>query len=283
MSEHERYAEDLALYALDALEGEDRARVDLHLATCAACRLELEQLRADTALMALSATGARPPLRARKRLLDAVAKEAGSESLAALGGQPGRLSPHGSSSASHGSSSDDALVAARGGRWWGWLGWAAAVAVILFAFSLWRENLELKLSLASVGSQAAESRREMEELRKIAAPILEPEAQRVTLVAAKSPPQPQGKAFYLKSRSSLVFLASNLPALPPQKAYELWLIPTNGSPIPAGVFKPDAHGSASVVNPPLPAGVEAKAFAITVENEAGASTPTMPIVMAGSG
>ena len=79
------------------------------------------------------------------------------------------------------------------------------------------------------------------------------------------------------------FLASNLQALPPQKAYELWLIPMNGAPIPAGVFKPDAHGSAAVVEPPLPAGVQAKAFAITVEPESGSSAPTLPVVMLGLG
>jgi anti-sigma-K factor RskA len=155
--------------------------------------------------------------------------------------------------------------------------------MVIFALSLWRENSALQQTLASASSQAAESTRELEELRKIAAPILQPEAQRVTLVAAKGPPQPQGKAFYLRNRGSLVFLANNMPPLPPQKAYELWLIPTSGAPIPAGVFKPDARGNASVVNPPLPTGTEAKAFAITVENEAGAATPTMPIVMVGAG
>jgi anti-sigma-K factor RskA len=71
--------------------------------------------------------------------------------------------------------------------------------------------------------------------------------------------------------------------LPPQKAYELWLIPTQGAPIPAGVFKPDQHGSATVIDPPLPEKVEAKAFAITVEPESGSSAPTMPILMIGSG
>jgi anti-sigma-K factor RskA len=106
---------------------------------------------------------------------------------------------------------------------------------------------------------------------------------RVTLVSANAPPQPQGKAIYLRDRSSLIFLASNMPALPPNKAYELWLIPTQGAPIPAGVFKPDARGSATVINPPLPAGVEAKAFAVTVEPEAGSSVPTMPIMMVGTG
>jgi anti-sigma-K factor RskA len=106
---------------------------------------------------------------------------------------------------------------------------------------------------------------------------------RVTLVAAKSPPQPQGKAIYMRNRASLIFMASNLPAAPPQKAYELWLIPAKGAPIPAGVFKPDAHGNANVINPPLPPDTEAKAFAITVEPEAGSSTPTMPIMMMGAG
>jgi len=63
----------------------------------------------------------------------------------------------------------------------------------------------------------------------------------------------------------------------------LWLIPVSGAPIPAGMFKPDAHGSASVVNPVLPAAMEAKAFAITMEDETGATAPTLPILMMGAG
>src|SRR5205823_5560295 len=63
-------------------------------------------------------------------------------------------------------------------------------------------------------------------------------------VAGKTPLQPQGRAIYVRSSSTLVFLASNMPAIPPQKTYELWLIPTSGAPIPAGLFTPDAHGSA---------------------------------------
>jgi anti-sigma-K factor RskA len=167
--------------------------------------------------------------------------------------------------------------------WWGWLGWAATEAVIVFSLSLWKENTSLHAMLASARSSEAESRRQLNELRRIAAPIIEPEAQRVTLVAVKTSPQPQGKAFYLRSRNSLVFLASNLPPLPQEKAYELWLIPTSGNPIPAGVFKPDAHGSAGVVNPPLPPGIEAKAFAITIENQSGSEKPTTPIIMMGAG
>jgi anti-sigma-K factor RskA len=256
MSVHEQFAEDLALYALDALTGEDRANLEKHLAGCSACRLELEQLRGDAALLALSTLGPKPPLRAKQRLLDAVAKE---PRVPVKAEENARRS------------------------WWGALGWAAAAAVIVFAASLWKENAALKQTLASASAQATQNARELEDIRRIAAPIIEPEAQVVTVVALKTQPQPQGKAFYLRNRGSLVFLATNMPPLPPSKAYELWLIPVQGAPIAAGVFKPDAHGRGTVINPPLPPGAEAKTFAITVENEAGASTPTMPIVMMGAG
>jgi anti-sigma factor RsiW len=271
MSEHEQYGEDLALYALNALEGEDRKNLEQHLAACSSCRLELEQLRGDGALLALSTLGPRPPQRARQRLLDAVAKEA-----AASPTRSQRTRKDGAPPAS------GAVVIPRR-SWWPVLGWAAAAAVIVFAASLWKENLALRQSLASASAQAVQSSRELEDLRRVAAPIMAPEAQRITLVAMKTPAQPQGKAFYLRNRSNLVFVANNMPLLPAQKAYELWLIPMEGAPVPAGMFKPDAHGSATVVNPPLPAGMEAKAFAITIENEAGATTPTMPIVMMGAG
>src|ERR1700740_2532372 len=132
MSEHEQFADDLALYALDALRGEDRARVDAHLATCASCRLELEQLRGDTALLALSSAGPRPPQRARQRLLDAIAREPRT-----------RRSP------------DNAMETSAHRSWWGWLGWAASVAVFVFGFSLWRENSMLKGMLAAARYQAA--------------------------------------------------------------------------------------------------------------------------------
>jgi hypothetical protein len=268
MSVHEQFGEDLALYALNALEGEERAVLEKHLAECAVCRVEIEQLRGDGALLALSTLGPRPPQRARQRLLNAVAKEtAASPTLSQ------KTRKDGAPVAS--------LVTHR--SWWGRLGWAAAAAVLVFAASLWKENLILKENLASARSIEARGARELEDIRRIAAPIIEPDAQRITLVSVKTPVQPQGKAFYLRNRSSLVFVANNMPALPPQKTYELWLIPAQGAPVPAGVFKPDAHGSATVVNPPLPARMEAKAFAITVENEGGASTPTMPIVMMGTG
>jgi anti-sigma-K factor RskA len=253
MSTHQQFAEDLALHALGTLQGEERVALEKHLESCTDCRRELEQLRGDMALMALSTAGPTPPRRARQRMLDAVARE------------PRR-----------------AAAPARRGRWT-LAPWAAAAAMALGLGALWIQNSDLQQRIASLASQSERQQAELQRAREVVATLTATDAMRVTLVAVKTPPQPQGKAIYVRDRASLIFLASNFQALPARKAYELWLIPTNGAPIPAGVFKPDARGSAAVINPPLPAGVEAKAFAITIEPEGGSASPTMPIVMMGAG
>jgi len=76
MSVHEQFADDLALYALGCLEGDERAALEKHLEECASCRRELEQLRGDAALLALSASGPRPPARSQARLMEAVDEKA---------------------------------------------------------------------------------------------------------------------------------------------------------------------------------------------------------------
>jgi len=253
MSLHEQFAEDLALYALGTLQGEERVALEKHLESCAGCRRELEQLRGDMALMALSTAGPVPPRRARQRLIEAVARE------------PRR-----------------AAVSAKS-SWWMVVPWVAAGALAVALVALWLQNSNLQRTIADLRDQTAQEMAELQRARDVVSTLTATDAMRVTLVAAKTPPQAQGKAIYVRDRASLIFLASNLQALPPQKAYELWLIPTSGAPIPAGVFKPDAHGSAAVVEPPLPPGVQAKAFAITVEPESGSSAPTLPVVMVGLG
>ena len=253
MSVHEQFAEDLALHALGVLQGEERIALEKHLEECASCRREVEQLRGDIALMALSTAGPTPPRRARQRLLEAVTRE------------PRRT----------------AAPAQRG--WCTFVPWVVAAALGVGLVTLWLQNSDLQRRIVGLQNQSAQQFAELQRAREVVSTLTATDAMRVTLVAAKTPPQPQGKAIYVRDRSSLIFLASNFQPLPPQKAYELWLIPTSGAPIPAGLFRPDAHGSATIINPPLLKGVEAKAFAITVEPESGSSTPTMPILMIGAG
>ncbi len=255
MSAHEQFADDLALLAVGALQGNELAALEKHLEGCAACRHELEQLRGDTALLALSAAGPAPPKRSRERLLKAIAQEP----RAAMSPVP------------------------EGRRSWTLIPWFATAVFALAAIFFFRQSDGLSQRVAELQSELGQQQAQLDRAREVVSTLTSTDAVRITLVAAQTPAQPQGKAIYVRDRSSLVFLASNMPALPAQKAYELWLIPTSGAPIPAGVFKPDAHGSATVIQPPLPAGVEAKAFAITIEPEQGSAAPTMPIVMMGAG
>jgi anti-sigma-K factor RskA len=242
MSAHEQYADDLALYALGVLEGQELANLEKHLDDCSGCRQELEALRADSALLGMATAGPKPPQRSRQRLLNTIAKE------------PRR----------------SAAEPARRFNLWALFGWAAAVGMLVVMIQLRRQNASLQQAVNSLGSVLGSQTIELENARRIVDTLSGPEAQTVTLVAAKTPPQPQGKAFYLRNRSGLVFVATNLAPLPPDTIYELWLIPPNGKPIAAGLFKPDAKGNASVINPPeLPAGVEAKTFAVTLEPASG--------------
>jgi anti-sigma-K factor RskA len=257
MSVHEQFAEDLALFAMGSLEGDERVILEKHLEDCSACRQELEALRGDLSLFALSASGPQPPQRVRQRLMEAVERE--------------RRMPA-------------SVPDQRRASWWAPLGWAAAASLGLLAFTLWRDVGGLRQQLASVGAQATHDRNELERVSAILDDLNSPDAQRVTMAAAKTPPQPQGKAIYQRKNNNLIFLASNLPPLPANKIYELWLIPVQGSPIAAGLFKPDARGDAVVVNPPLPAGIEAKTFAVTLEPAEGShEAPRGTGVMQGIG
>jgi anti-sigma-K factor RskA len=255
MSVHEQFAEDLSLYALGALQGEDRRPVEKHLEECPACRHELEKLQGDLALLAFSATGPRPPARSRERLMAAITKE------------PRRvqLRPR-------------ARLA-----WWNALAWTAALAGIVVAAWYGHQNSDLRRRVADLDARSSKQEQQLMEARQLLSTLSSPDAEHFTLVAGKNPPQPQGKAIYVRKTGTLVFLASNMPAIPAQKVYELWLIPKSGAPIPAGLFKPNAYGAAAVIRPSLPTDVDAKAFAITIEPEAGSSAPTSPVIMVGIG
>jgi len=158
----------------------------------------------------------------------------------------------------------------------------AAVLLAIISMLLWRENSSLRNRNEALRNEVQSQEQSAAKAEAVLQTLTAPDAAHFTLVAANTKPQPQGRATYLRNRSSLVFVASNLDPVNPGKTYELWLLPQSGSaPIPAGTFKPDARGNASVLLPALPSEVAAKGFAVTIENEGGSNTPTMPIVMAG--
>lgn len=260
--------EDLALYAMQALPPEESETMRLHVSECAACRGQLAEISGDLAIVAMSVDQQSIPEGARDRLMDRIR----SEPIAAAQvtpASPARV-PVIPIRRQNKSSS------------WIWIPWAAVAALLVLSVSLFirikflDQQLEVQETLLRVRN--AENAR----ARALLDVLTAPNAQHVVLTAGKTPPAPSARAVYLRSRGALVLEASNMQALPPDKTYELWVIPTSGAPIPAGTFRPDPAGSGSVVLPRIPAGVSAKAFGITVENAGGSETPTLPIVLVGS-
>jgi hypothetical protein len=257
--------EDLALHAMQALSLEESPTMRLHLAGCDACRAELAELTGDLALLAMSVEQHPVPESARQRFLDRIASDVAVAQTRA-----------GASVVSIEKVRPASKPAA-------WLAWSAVAALLLLAIGLGIRvrslNEQLGEATKLVAAQTAENRH-AEELLDL---LTTPAAQHVLLTAGKTPPAPSARAVYAASRGALMLEASNLKPLQEGKTYELWVIPANGSaPIPAGLFQPDAAGSATVVLPKIPEGVPAKAFGVTIEKDQGSATPTAPIILSGA-
>jgi anti-sigma-K factor RskA len=257
MKTHEQFADDLELYALEELTGSERQEFEQHLETCASCRREVQALRGDLGLLSLSAAGAQPPARSKDRLMRAVAAE-----------------PRGVS---------EPAVVRRRGLSWGLIPAVVALGLLVAVGTLWNKNQALQNNLGSMArlyqGTAAQLQQAEERLRLLSAP----DAVQVSLSPQSEPRKPHATAIYSPSQRRMMLMASNMAPVPAGKAYELWIIPMEGAPIPAGMFHPDEHGNAVMMDHPLPEGVVAKAFAVTLEDAAGSDKPTSPILIVGAG
>jgi hypothetical protein len=176
-----------------------------------------------------------------------------------------------------------------------WTGWAVAAGCSFVAGLQLHQRQQMQGFMAAQQTQLAQltqSNQEAARAQDALSTLTAVNAQKVALHLAVPPAKgvaatgvsPEALAAYIAQKGALVFVATHLQPVAAGKTYELWLLPADAarSPIPAGTFRPDAQGSASVVLPQLPKGVAAKGFGVTVENDGGSSTPTLPIVMAGT-
>lgn len=253
--------EDLALHALQALPEGESAAVREHLAQCALCRDEMAKFSGDAAMIGLSVPQYSAPAGARQRLLNRIAADASVAQQSVQQEKRKRVLPFPHKA---------------------WIPWATAAALAILAISLSVKNIALNKELADASSKVTDLTAQSAQSRQVLDLLTSHSAQRVLLTASKASVEPTGRAVYLADSGSLVFQANNLKLLALDKTYELWVIPVNGKPIPAGLFRPDAGGSASVIMPPLPKGVPAKAFGVTIEKAEGSDTPTAPIIISGA-
>jgi anti-sigma-K factor RskA len=258
--------DDLTLYALQALSPEEAAEVRAHVRECEVCRELVAEINGELALVALSVEQEAVPEGARRRLMAKLA--AGGAGSAPVAEARGR---------------GEVVPIRPAGKAMLWTAWGAVAALLVLAVSLEVQVQRLSARLRQETAQTARLMEASAHAKEVLGVMMAPTAQRVVLTPARTKAMPIGRAIYLPARGGLIFQANNMAALPEDKTYELWVIPMNGAaPIPAGMFRPDWAGNASVMMPEIPWNVPAKAFGVTIEKAGGSATPTAPIIISGA-
>jgi anti-sigma-K factor RskA len=224
----------LELYALGALEPEERVGVNEHLQTdCRRCAESLGRALALNAAVLASVPEAAPPGALRKRVVGLTQPERTSWLWQAAGGLAAAL----------------AVVAV-------WLGIDSRRKTDLIAEGQ-RERAVLERQLGS--AHAALSFLQHPETRPAS--------------GTRDPGQPSG-TYFVNPRNGVLLIASRLPQLRPGQTYEMWVIPKGQAPRPAGLFRPDEGGGAVHLQPGPVDATAVQALAITVEPEGGSTAPT---------
>lgn len=261
--DHDEMREQEGAYVLGALTEAERAAFESHLATCAECQNDVRSLAPVADALAQAVPEHDPPPALRTRVLNSIG-------VADAGLSTGVPST---------------------GMFLPWLV-AAASLVLAIVFGAQAATLRSRLGaleteLRDVTGRAAVRERQMADARRTAADaqaqvavLAAPDLRRIDLAGQQAAPQASARAFWSRSRG-LVFTASNLPALPPGKTYQLWVLTAQPAPLSAGVFKPDQNGRVTAVfetplDLPTPTGMAA-----TIEPEGGVPAPTGPMFLLG--
>lgn len=257
---------DFALYAMGALSADEMAHAQAHLAGCARCTEELLQFTLALAAYAQTTPEVEVPAGARQRFMARVAQVADQPTAAPLKATPAQVEfkPEKKS-------------------WtvgWGWA-LAGVLAVLLLAVGV--DDNRKSVQIGPLLAEAQRGQIDSAKLNQIMELLTSNQAQKVSLhETAPAKQLPEGRVVYAAHSGKLLLTASNLHPLPAGKMYELWILQPGGkAPMPAGMFAPDSSGNAAMILADEPANLAVAGFGVTIENAAGAQTPTMPIVLSG--
>ncbi len=254
--------EDSDLYALGALDGEEKQTLEAHVRLCAECAREVEAARQRVALLGLAAPAAAPAARVKEELLRRVRAERGVAGRVVRGSEPTR------------------------GFGLAWLTPAFGVATVVFAalaVVFWMRDARDLQRIHTLEGQLAEVQtrsREIARASQATDKLLEmPTTKRVALMPMPGMGNGHGGVLY-NAKMGMVACTGWLPAPPKGKSYQLWLVPMEGKPMPLYVFGEEWTEPMEMHVTP---GMEAKAFAVTEEPAGGMPWPTGPKVLEGAG
>ena len=239
--DHERFEELKGAYVLGALPQEERRGFEEYLAAHPGRRAEMEELGAVAGLLALSPQEQEPSPELRSRVMDAV----GAEAVRPRASRRSALAWL------------EELLRARNLA----LGAAALLVIGLFSWSmlLRGEVQNLQGRVQSLQSQPQE-----------------PQTPQMVELGGTATEQGARAEFVTLEGDRAVLVVENMPPLPEDKAYQVWVI-EDDVPKPGGLFEPGQDPVAAVVEHPVQGG---DAVAVTVEPEGGSPKPTSDPMLA---
>lgn len=255
-------AEDAAGFVLGALDPAAERAVRTHLAECPEAHPAFEELGGVVPALLESVTLEEPPAGLRGRILGAVAAEAGSARPTPVPAAPPatviRL--------------DDA---ARRRRWAprtapsAWLLRMAAVMAVV-VLGAWNLSLQSRLDDAARYQAAVTAVFDLAARPGSASAVL----------ATGSGTGASGFAALAGDGSVAIAVHGLAPTAGPA-VYEAWVIIGDGAPVPIGGFAVGADGVGRLTTSAAGAGA-GTIVALTLEPAAGATTPTLPIIVSGA-
>jgi len=261
---HQELIDSAASYALDALDSEDRALFEAHLARCAECQSEVADYREVAGALAHAAPGR--PVRRSDALRDRILREA-------LEVRPIVSTPRPVSLPA---------VPRRAAR--SIVPWLVAASAVVAAVGLGVVYQGERRQADVLRQQLVSTEAEIARTDSTLAAFLGPEVHVVSLSAADEQ-KPRLRVFWNHTRRTFIVTALNLPAAPEGKTYQLWAIRKGKAPLSMGTFNADPSGrTASPLA--VPAEITDGGFidecALTVEPAGGSLQPTEPPRMVGS-
>jgi len=248
MNDHETWETLAAVHAVGALDGDDLAQFEAHLAEgCERCEAILHESHQALTRVALAGIPQVPPAEVKAALQTRV-----------------------------GAARQRSRAARRG-----WLTWAAATAAVVALAVMLASGVVASRYEAKLGQMAREAATEREREAALRAQVAVLELLRdpaTRVIELRSPSGAEASARVIwHDKAGGHLLVTNLPAAPAGKAYELWAL-GGAAPRPAGVFQVDRDGRTAQT---VAAGGEPpRGFAVTLEPAAGVPAPTGPIVLA---
>jgi anti-sigma-K factor RskA len=268
MNPHPTREEDFDLYALGALEGDEKLAIESHVASCANCADKLAEARGRIALLALAAPQSAPPAAVKQRLMQQVRAHAEGAATVPASERVPRRAPRESERAS-----------SSVGRWWAAVLVPAGAVLAVATILLWTQNRQLDRQLAALRAGVQEQQQQLQQARAVADMIESHDT--ITVSLAQQPGMPAGAAHVMyNSKMGMLMFDGEIAPAPSAKSYQLWLVPADGKPISAGVFNP-VGGRTDHWMMKLPQGIAAKEFAVSLEPAGGMPQPTGPMVLVG--